>query len=133
MDTRGPRVAAKDAIDEVKSLSAAQKDAIKSSKSGEVNMGDLESSYAFQRMTSNLIVTKQKKNAELDKQYTATPAAAVTLEGRKVEKGRAAQGPWPGTATRSGAGRSGQRGRGARRRPGGPLNRRRESDSVLGY
>jgi hypothetical protein len=87
MDTRGPRVAAKDAIDEVKSLSAAQKDAIKSSKSGEVNMGDLESSYAFQRMTSNLIVTKQKKNAELDKQYTATPAAAVTLEGRKVEKG----------------------------------------------
>lgn len=87
VETRGPRVAAKDAIDGVKSLNSAQKAAIKSSKAGEVNMGDLESSYAFQRMTTNLVVTKKKKNADLDKQYTATPAASVTLEGREVQKG----------------------------------------------
>ena len=80
-------MAAKDAIDGVKSLNTAQKAAIKSSKAGEVNMGDLESSYAFQRMTTNLVVTKKKKNADLDKQYTATPAASVTLEGREVQKG----------------------------------------------
>ncbi len=50
-------------------------------------MGDLESSYAFQRMTSNLVVGKQKKNKALDKSYGWTPKEEVVLEGRKVKKG----------------------------------------------
>lgn len=85
--TRGPQVAAKDAADEIQGLSPAQKAAIAASPSGDVNIGDLESSYAFQRMTSNLIVSKKKKNEDLDKGYRWTPKTAITLEGRKVGNG----------------------------------------------
>lgn len=87
MQTKGPAVAAKDAIDQVDSLSDSQKAQIKAAPSGKVNMSDLESSYAFQRMTSNLVVGKQKKNVALDKSYDWTPKAEVTVEGRKVKKG----------------------------------------------
>lgn len=85
--TRGPRVAAKNAIDDVSALSPAQKAKLKAAPAGDVDMADLESSYAFQRMTSNLIVDKKKKNQALDKAYKWTPKGQIVLEGRKVTKG----------------------------------------------
>lgn len=85
--TRGPAVAAKDAIDEVQGLSPEQKATVKASPAGAVKMGDVESSYAFQRMTSNLVTTKKKKNVDLDKSYGWTPKQSVNIGGRTAQKG----------------------------------------------
>lgn len=85
--TTGPAVAAKDGIDEVQGLSEADKKAFKEGAGGGVKLGDVESSYAFQQMTSNLVVGKQKRNVELDRQYGYTPAKPVTIAGREARRG----------------------------------------------
>lgn len=87
VETRGPNVAAKDVIDEVQGLSKTQKQAFKKSKAGKVKMGDVESSYAFQKMTTNLVVGKKKANRSLDKKYRYQPKSEVTVGGRKVKRG----------------------------------------------
>lgn len=67
--TNGPRVAAKDAIEGVKGLTAAQKEEFKKKAVGGTSIGDVERSYAFHRMTANLIVSKRMKHNDLDKTY----------------------------------------------------------------
>lgn len=87
ISTKGPAVAAKDAVDNFEGLTPSQKAEFKKSADANVNAGDVESSYAFQRMTSNLVVDKQKKNRSIDKKYTMTPKKPVTIGGRTAKKG----------------------------------------------
>jgi hypothetical protein len=77
----------KDEIDNVSGLTPTQAQEMKKSDSSAVNFGDVSSSYAFQQMTTNLVVGKQKDNEELDKKYTMTPKAPVVVGDRTVEKG----------------------------------------------
>lgn len=85
--TKGPAVAAKDAVDGIQGLTAQQKADFKKSAGAAAPIGDVESSYAFQRMTSNLVVGKKRRNKELEKSYGMTPTKPVVLEGRRVKKG----------------------------------------------
>ena len=85
--TRGPAVAAKDAIDDVEGLSVEQKAKFKKSASSGAKMGDVASSYAFQRMTANLVVGKKRRNKDLDKMYRWTPAKRLKVAGRALKKG----------------------------------------------
>jgi hypothetical protein len=87
MDAQGPAVAAKSAIDDVDGLTEAQKKEFKSSAGAEASISNVESSYAFQRMTSNLITSKAQKNEGWRKDYGWTPKQEVVIEGRKVKKG----------------------------------------------
>src|SRR5262245_47014227 len=80
MDAQGQKVAAGAAIDKVENLSDADKKAFKASAGAGASMGNVESSYAFQKMTSNIVTGKAKRNVELDREYNMTPApAAVPL------------------------------------------------------
>jgi hypothetical protein len=87
VQTNGPAIAAKDAIDDVEGLTAEQKAEIKASAPADVKMGDVSSSYAFQQMTSNLVVGKAKANESLDKSYAWTPKGELEIEGRAVKSG----------------------------------------------
>lgn len=87
LNAKGPAVAVKDAIDNVGGLTPEQAAEVKTGAASQLNFEDVSSSYAFQQMTTNLVVGKQKDNAELDKKYTMTPKAPVTVGGRTVEKG----------------------------------------------
>jgi hypothetical protein len=85
--TQGPAIAAKDAIDGVGGLTEKQAKEFKSGAGAGVDFGDVSSSYAFQQMTTNLVVSKQKDNVELDKKYKKTPKKEVTIGGRKAKAG----------------------------------------------
>jgi hypothetical protein len=87
LDAKGPQVAAAKKIDEVKGMTPSQKAAFKASGGAALNFSDVESSYAFQQMTTNLVVGKKKGNATLDKQYGFTPKAELDVGGRKVAPG----------------------------------------------
>jgi hypothetical protein len=78
--TNGATVATSAALQNVDSLSASQKDKL-SKSNGDVPWAEVESSYAFQRMTSNIVTGKMKANNELDKSYSLTNPAPVALEG----------------------------------------------------
>lgn len=79
MATVGPKVAAKAvAID---GLSEAQAKDFKANAASGASIGDVESSYAFQRMTANVVTGKQRRNVDLDRAYGFTPAKPVTLRG----------------------------------------------------
>lgn len=77
ISTAGPAVAAKDA--KIGGLTAAQQKEFEQSSAATASIGDVESSYAFQRMTANVVTTKQKKNEELDRAYNMTSAKPVEL------------------------------------------------------
>ncbi len=85
--TRGPKVAAADAVDDMDGFTPEQKAAFKSNMGAGESIGDVESSYAFQRMTANMLIEKKKRNRELDKAYKWTPARAIKVEGRTVKRG----------------------------------------------
>lgn len=87
MQTSGPAVAAKDAVDKVEGLTAEQKASFKATAGASTRIGDVESSYAFQQMTSNIVVSKSKRNAELDKDYAWTPKQPVAIGDRTAAKG----------------------------------------------
>ncbi len=87
VQTQGPAIAAKDAIDGVEGMSKADKEAFKKGEGANAKFGDVASSYAFQQMTSNLVVEKQKANKDLDKSYAYTPSAPVVIDGRRASKG----------------------------------------------
>lgn len=89
VQTNGPAVPVKNAIDNVSGLTKEQQQELKSAPAASLNFEDVSSSYAFQQMTSNMVVEKQKDNAELDKKYDVTPTAAKPLSvgGREVKKG----------------------------------------------
>jgi hypothetical protein len=85
--TVGPDVAAGEMVDQMDGLSAADKAAFKAGKGKGVGALGTASSYAFQKMTTNLIVGKKKKARALDKSYNLTPKNEMSVEGRKAKKG----------------------------------------------
>jgi hypothetical protein len=79
METRGPKVAATKAVDQYEGLTDAQRQQFKQSPAAAAPSSDVESSYAFQRMTTNIVTGKQHKNAELRRSYNLRPKAPVVL------------------------------------------------------
>lgn len=77
--TSGPRVAAASASDALEDLSAADKKAFKESPAAQASISDVESSYATQRMTTNLVAGKQRRNAQLDREYDQGVAGPAVL------------------------------------------------------
>jgi hypothetical protein len=82
LDAVGPAVAARDAVGSFDGLSADDKKEFAKSQGSGSSVGNVESSYAFQRMTSNLLAEKQKRNVELDRTYSFTPRSDVSLRGK---------------------------------------------------
>lgn len=87
MATAGPAVATKNALDSVSGLSAAQKAAFANSAEGDVQFSEVESSYAFQQMTSNMIINKSRRNQVLDRTYEWQNKATVQIDGRTAKRG----------------------------------------------
>jgi len=111
MGTRGPAVAAGAASTSFDGLSEKDKKEFAASPAAAAStVGDVESSYAFQRMTTNIVTGKQKANKVLEQQYNmrvtggaglraspdavapTTPAPAPTARVKVLERrGRAAR------------------------------------------
>lgn len=87
MATQGPKVAAAAKVDEISGLSEGDKKAFKASGAAQADFGDVESSYAFQKMTTNLVVEKQRRNADLDRSYNMTVAGPAKVGGEAVKPG----------------------------------------------
>jgi hypothetical protein len=88
MDAQGPVVASAKAIDSIEGLSAEDKAEFKANApAAAAPIANVESSYAFQRMTSNLITSKAQKNEGWKKDYGYTAKGEVEVDGRKVKKG----------------------------------------------
>lgn len=87
MATQGQQVAAAAKVDDISGLSAGDKKAFKESAAAQASFSDVESSYAFQKMTTNLVVGKQRRNADLDRAYNMTVAAPVAIAGEAVAPG----------------------------------------------
>jgi hypothetical protein len=69
--TQNVNVAAAQAVGNYDGLSAKDREELKGALGG-VSSGEVESSYSFQRMTSNIVTGKQKRNVELNKVYNQT-------------------------------------------------------------
>jgi hypothetical protein len=70
MNATGPQVTAAKAADQFEGLTAEQKKKIAgSAAAGQTSAGNVESSYAFQRMTTNIVTGKQRSNEQLDRAY----------------------------------------------------------------
>lgn len=78
MATQGPAVAAKDVT--IEGLSPKQSAEFKASAGAGASIGDVESSYAFQRMTTNVVTGKQARNKELDAAYDMTVPVVTELQ-----------------------------------------------------
>ncbi len=89
--TQGANVAADKMVDGIDGLTAEQKKSFKASGKGGAKMSDVESSYGFQRATSNIIVGKKKRNQALDKEYNFEFSDETVVEGERVPKGRRAK------------------------------------------
>jgi len=87
MATKGPQVAAADKVDGISGLSEADKKAFKASAPARASMGDVESSYAFQKMTTNLVVGKQRRNEDLNRSYNMTVAAPAPVGSAPAKPG----------------------------------------------
>lgn len=87
MATRGEKVAAKQAVNQIEGLSAAQRQQFAASKNGNVNLSEVESSYAFQQMTSDMIVGKSRRNRTLDRAYGHQNSAPLRIDGRQAPAG----------------------------------------------
>ena len=79
VNARGPQVAAAKAVGSYEGLSAKDKKELAQAPAMAGNAADVESSYAFQRMTANLVTGKQKANRDLDKRYDTTVNGPVSL------------------------------------------------------
>ena len=92
ISTRGPAVAAKDAIDGVQGLTDAQKKKFKKNAGAGAKMGDVESSYAFQADD------RQHRRWQEEAEQVARPSIQMDrfeeAEAREptAEKGRPAEG-----------------------------------------
>ncbi len=75
MATRGPAIAAASAAGAFDGLSEKDKKEFAATPAAQATLGDVESSYAFQRMTANMVIGKQERNRELDQAYDQTVAA----------------------------------------------------------
>jgi hypothetical protein len=76
--TQGPAIAAKEGLREMEGLTERDRQEFARAQ-GDTKLADLESSYAFQRMTANLVAGKQAQNADLDKAYNQTVRAGAQL------------------------------------------------------
>ncbi|MCG8588281.1 MAG: hypothetical protein MJE66_03245 [Proteobacteria bacterium] len=85
--TQGAQVAAAESLDEMTGLSDADKEAFARSENATVSTSELESSYAFQQMTANLVVGKGKRNQELERTYRWRNTTPVTVAGRELPAG----------------------------------------------
>ncbi len=85
-ETRGPAVAAATAIEQATGLTAAQKQQL-AATAGDIKASELESSYAFQQMTGNIVVNKARENQKLDQVYAWENNEDLVIEGRAVPKG----------------------------------------------
>ena len=86
--TQGSAVTAQAGVKELGGLTESQKSQIAAAPAAaKVSMGDVASSYAFQRMTSNIVAGKQKQKAALDAQYKHRAKKKVRLGEREVEAG----------------------------------------------
>jgi hypothetical protein len=79
LDTVGPKVAAAKEVNSFEGLSDQDRREFAKTDHAKTSVGDVESSYAFQRMTSNLVAGKQKRNVELEQQYGMAVSEAVTM------------------------------------------------------
>ncbi len=79
--THGPRVAAAGAADALEGLSAADKKAFTGSAAAQSSISDVESSYATQRMTTNIVTSKRRRNEQLDREYDQALVGAGVLRG----------------------------------------------------
>ncbi|MBI3186051.1 MAG: SH3 domain-containing protein [Myxococcales bacterium] len=77
MATSGPAVAAADG--KFEGLSDDDLKEFKKSEEAQAKLGDVESSYAFQRMTANIVTGKQKRNVELEKLYNQTVGGTAQI------------------------------------------------------
>ena len=126
MATQNANVAAVQAVDGYEGLSGKDKAELKSSLGG-VSSGDVESSYAFQRMTSNIVTGKLEAQRRAGQGLqpdpcaaysgfcnapTATRATLVAPGARHAHEGVGAK-----RRPRAGARRAGQRRLGAGQRP----------------
>jgi hypothetical protein len=84
MATEGPKVASANSVDSFDGLSAKDKAEFRSSGvAASAPVGDVESSYAFQRMTSNLVTGKQRRNVQLDQLYNRKVKAPIALRAEE--------------------------------------------------
>jgi hypothetical protein len=79
LGTQGPAVAAKAAAKSFDGLTDKDKQDFAQVAGSEASVADVESSYAFQSMTTNIVTGKQRRNVELDKLYDSTVAAPEPL------------------------------------------------------
>ena len=80
ISTHGPAIAAADAAEAFDGLTEKDKREFAAKPAAQAKLGDVESSYAFQRMTSNMVIGKQERNKELDRVYNQTVAAPAPME-----------------------------------------------------
>lgn len=91
LDAQGPAVAAAQAVNTFEGLSDADRREFAKSEGSGTSVGNVESSYAFQRMTSNLLTGKQKRNEELDRAYgftSTTPLALPSAPARPAKEAK---------------------------------------------
>lgn len=69
----------------IEGLSEKQQKEFAASDDSKANIGDVESSYAFQRMTTNLVTGKQKRNAELEQVYNMTVRGDASIRSAPAE------------------------------------------------
>jgi hypothetical protein len=98
MGTKGPAVAAKAAAQSFDGLTEKDKKEFAKQAGAEASVGDVESSYAFQSMTTNIVTGKQRRNVELDKMYDTTVKAPEPLRAAPAAAA-------PATATSAAGGR----------------------------
>ena len=79
LDARGPQIAAATAVQSYEGLSAKDKKELAKAPGMAGAAADVESSYAFQRMTANLVAGKQRTNKSLEKIYGQTVKGSVRL------------------------------------------------------
>ena len=79
LDARGPQIAAATAVQSYEGLSAKDKKELAQTPAMAGAAADVESSYAFQRMTANLVAGKQRTNKSLEKKYGQTVKGSVQL------------------------------------------------------
>jgi hypothetical protein len=77
--THGPQVAAAKSVDNFEGLTSEDKRELAQKPAMAAPAGDVESSYAFQRMTTNLVTGKQKANKDLQRKYNMTVKGSASL------------------------------------------------------
>lgn len=85
--TKGEIQSAKDGVKALEGLTEEQKSSISAAPAASANMGDVASSYAFQRMTTNIVADKQKNKRSLDQKYRHKAKRRLNIGGRELQEG----------------------------------------------